>query len=341
MNPKRRAFLTGLASLGATALMMPPDSLAQPSKQRRVLLAHGLFGFSKIGALSYFNGVRNCFDSDCIFLEPSVAPAGSIRERAKQLEQEITNKVPKKELDQGGTIHIVAHSMGGLDARYLISSSGGGLGHAKWFASLTTISTPHQGSPIADIVMREHTPSLDDLLGIVDVASADTILSVLKSVGKTPPPGIPLKVFAPAAILEALGDFRSYVGDFFGTPPDAFSELTTNSCKTFNTAHPSLEGVPLFCYAGISNPNQTMCRGLFASWVALMSIAGVNDGVVPASSSRWNDHVPKVATDQIVADHVEEVGLGALLDGLPTRDHFPVCNLYQKINAWQKVHGSA
>ena len=74
-----------------------------------------------------------------------------------------------------------------------------------------------------------------------------------------------------------------------------------------------------------------------------MSIAGVNDGVVPASSSRWSDHVPKVDTEQIVADHLEEVGLGGLpmFDGLPTRGHFPVCNLYQKINAWQKVLGSA
>ena len=39
-------------------------------------------------------------------------------------------------------LHLIAHSKGGLDARYLLSS----LGMGAYAASLTTIATPHHGS---------------------------------------------------------------------------------------------------------------------------------------------------------------------------------------------------
>src|SRR5262249_29282626 len=47
-------------------------------------------------------------------------------------------------------VHILAHSMGGLDARYLISC----LGMAPRVLSLTTIGTPHRGTPFADWGIR-------------------------------------------------------------------------------------------------------------------------------------------------------------------------------------------
>jgi triacylglycerol lipase len=47
-------------------------------------------------------------------------------------------------------IHIIAHSRGGLEARYAISA----LGAAPFVASLTTISTPHHGVKIMDIALK-------------------------------------------------------------------------------------------------------------------------------------------------------------------------------------------
>ena len=43
-------------------------------------------------------------------------------------------------------MNVIAHSMGGLDARYAISR----LGLGDRVASLTTIGTPHRGTPLAD-----------------------------------------------------------------------------------------------------------------------------------------------------------------------------------------------
>jgi len=47
-------------------------------------------------------------------------------------------------------VNIIAHSKGGLDARYMISS----LGMADKIASLTTIATPHHGSKMIDRLLR-------------------------------------------------------------------------------------------------------------------------------------------------------------------------------------------
>ena len=47
-------------------------------------------------------------------------------------------------------VNLIAHSKGGLESRYLISS----LGMADSVASLTTVSTPHHGSVILDWLCR-------------------------------------------------------------------------------------------------------------------------------------------------------------------------------------------
>lgn len=47
-------------------------------------------------------------------------------------------------------INIIAHSKGGLEARYLISTMGMG----DVIASLTTLATPHNGSPAVDKLIR-------------------------------------------------------------------------------------------------------------------------------------------------------------------------------------------
>jgi triacylglycerol esterase/lipase EstA (alpha/beta hydrolase family) len=329
MSTERRVFLAGLATLGGSALVGISDATAAGPKPRRVLLAHGLLGFSKIGSIPYFNGVDACFDAGSLLMRPNVAPAGSIKDRARQLEKAITDAIPK-EGDRRKAIHIVAHSMGGLDARYLISSNG--LKRASWIASVTTISTPNWGSPIADLVTGERQLHLTDLDGLASLP-ADTIVSILESLSKPAPAGVPLGVFAPRAVFDAMKDMRGYFTRIFGTSPVAFAELTSKSTKAFNALHPSLEGVPLLSYAGISRPSQTMCRSLFAPWAVIRKIAGDNDGMVAVSSSNIGDQPRTVA-----ADHLEEVGLGSLFDGVPARKHFPVCDLYREINAWQKNH---
>lgn len=68
--------------------------------------------------------------------------AGSIEGNARQLEKRLEEILRR---EGGGKVNIIAHSKGGLEARYLIST----LGMASCVASLTTLCTPHQGSRTA------------------------------------------------------------------------------------------------------------------------------------------------------------------------------------------------
>jgi triacylglycerol lipase len=300
---------------------------------RTILLAHGVLGFSKIGQLSYFNGVPQCWGADSDghprFLTPGVDPAGSIKSRALELKAAIEGAFSTDELNRGKVVHIVAHSLGGLDARYLISKDG--LDCAKWVRSLTTLSTPHRGSPLADIVTGKRSLSLAEVVELVGALNRETLASILHSLGKAPVAGIPLEAFAPKAMFDALRDAAHFAQTFFGTRPEAFTELTTDFASAFSERHKDLQGVPFLCFAGSSGPALTMCRLMYGPSLILKSVAGDNDGAVPVSSSKFGDNVRTIP-----ADHFEEVGLAGLFDGLPPIRHFEPADLYRQIDAWQR-----
>jgi triacylglycerol lipase len=85
-------------------------------------------------------------------LYPNVEPTGGVAARAEQLRDLIRHWTDEP-------VNLVAHSMGGLDARYLITH----LGMADRVASLTTIATPHHGTAVADwfcLNFRQRVPLL-------------------------------------------------------------------------------------------------------------------------------------------------------------------------------------
>ncbi len=112
-----------------------------------VVLIHGLFGFSRFLWMEYFHGIRQLFESMGLrVLAPSLPWAGNIEKRSAVLARQLS--------DEEGPLHLVAHSMGGLDARYFIHHLGG----AEKVASLTTLATPHRGSSASDYVCSHLSP---------------------------------------------------------------------------------------------------------------------------------------------------------------------------------------
>jgi pimeloyl-ACP methyl ester carboxylesterase len=120
-----------------------------PVPRYPVILVHGLGGFNKvtIGKVAYahyFNGVARHLKKDGIVTHTTSSDSfSSIDERAHQL---------KAQLDALGydKVNLICHSMGGLDARHLITN----LGYADKIASITTVATPHHGSWYADWVLE-------------------------------------------------------------------------------------------------------------------------------------------------------------------------------------------
>lgn len=110
-----------------------------------VVLCHGLLGFDEIEVVGtraeYFRGVPARLEKSSWQVSLARVPgAASVKQRAAELAECIrTVDAPR--------VNVVAHSMGGIDARYAISR----LGLAKRVATLVTVGTPHRGTPIADL----------------------------------------------------------------------------------------------------------------------------------------------------------------------------------------------
>ncbi|MCJ1343356.1 hypothetical protein MMC31_001549 [Peltigera leucophlebia] len=96
-------------------------------------------------SVHYWRGITEALRANGIeVITASVPASASIEQRAAKLSTEIEMKAG------GKSVNIIAHSMGGLDARYMIS-------RLKPLnvnvLSLTTIASPHRGSAFADYML--------------------------------------------------------------------------------------------------------------------------------------------------------------------------------------------
>jgi triacylglycerol lipase len=249
-----------------------------------IVLAHGLGG----SVDSFDPTIVAALQADGYYvLRDAVPGVDSVATRAAAMATQLDAFVKTNNL---ASVHIIAHSMGGLDSRYLLST----LKRGAVVKSLTTLSTPHRGSPLADIG-----------LGITDhltVSQEDAILALTEFLG----PDV-----TSAQLDRALGD------------------LAEAHASAFNAANPDVAGVTYYSYAGLSTlfgisystaevpcaaPGATVPRP--ASLPGLLQLAGPivangtdlrpHDGVVPVDSSKWTGFL-----GCIPADHLDMTRAGA------------------------------
>lgn len=103
----------------------------------------------KVDDKHYFKGIRTMLKKNGFEVFHTNVPWGaSVKDRAGVLKHQIMKILQGP--PQYEKVHIIAHSMGGLDARHMMfDDRNDGRIHDR-IASLTTISTPHEGSPFAD-----------------------------------------------------------------------------------------------------------------------------------------------------------------------------------------------
>jgi triacylglycerol lipase len=113
-----------------------------------LVLAHGLGGFTRLGVgrltlTTYFRGLPEALQAaGNRVLLTRVPPIAGVEKRAQRLGAQIARAFGDE------PVHLIAHSLGGLDARRLLADR-------HWHRrvlSLTTIGTPHLGSALADFV---------------------------------------------------------------------------------------------------------------------------------------------------------------------------------------------
>ena len=279
-----------------------------------LVLVHGFSGFADVGPVDYFFRIVD----DLRGLEhkvytPTLPPYRGSKARAQALAQSIDLALAETGATQ---VHVIAHSQGGIDARSLLGM------HPEYRAkifSITTIGTPHRGTPIADEALS--TPDailfpagdlLSWLIGFTnlpeDEKSWDSRLN-----------GIPKE-------FKSTGQGPG--GDIWSDPRlrEAIEQLSTAGMREFNRAHPLPDEVHVFSVAAYSNLRAAphwcgrgelfprtervdlidfwlMPSGLFLMGNRLMHPVA-NDGVVPSKSMVWGSFL-----GCIPADHFDQVGM--------------------------------
>lgn len=165
-------------------------------------------------------------------------------------------------LDETGAekLNLIAQSMGGLDARYLISV----LGLHDVVASLVTVSTPHHGSGVADFVlerperMRQWTADVLNWMGS-------------------------------SSLTDATADFLTSVAEL---TPDYI-------CDTFNPNVPDHPSVRYYSYAGRAGKGTDVPINPFLAVLNRLLYAreGINDGFVCVESAQWGEFLGTVDAD--------------------------------------------
>ncbi|RMG98518.1 MAG: hypothetical protein D6705_05780 [Deltaproteobacteria bacterium] len=231
-----------------------------------VLFVHGWTGFLQIGPVEYFYGVGEYLgDRGFPVFFPVLDPYNGHEVRGAQLAEAIDGILAQA---RARKVDVIAHSQGGLDARYVIST----LGYGDRIDALYTVATPHRGTPLADIA-----------LGLQDGPAGTALAFLLETVGAT-------------------GGFDSDAEASFWSLSETFVQ------GSFNPANPDDPRVDYHSWMGRTCLSELSCGDvvdapILTGYEILTQVAGDNDGVVPVSSAPWGEYHGTVP-----ADHFDEVG---------------------------------
>ena len=231
-----------------------------------IILQHGFFSDGTYLGKPYWDNIPQYLnDHGHKAFTTKTIPFGEVERIAKQMAKQI-DEVLEKTGNQ--KVNIVAHSFGGIVSRYLITT----LGYAPKIASLTTISTPHRGDILANILCK------GTLEGNFEI------------------------------ILRALSNIF-YGEEGKDIPTGAFRPITYEAMETFNKNTPNSPNVYYQSWAGISSilgfdTGSFLPFFLYIPFGILLSNEGRNDGMVSVWSAKWGRY-----RGTISANHLDQTGL--------------------------------
>ncbi len=211
-----------------------------------LLMVHGVF-FRDTKYFNYWGRIpRELEANGAVIYYGEHSSAASVADCAAELQVRIEEVLAQTGAEK---VNIIAHSKGGLDARYAIAK----LGIGDRVASLTTINTPHHGCLYADYLLTKIPKSMQNRV-------AKTYNSALKRLGEETP------------------DFFAAVGD-----------LTDAYCRRLNAECPTPEGVFCQSVGSVLTRATHGKFPLNFSYYLVKHFGGANDGLVSETSFAWGE----------------------------------------------------
>jgi len=215
-----------------------------------IVLVHGIIAHDRPGVIKYWGRIPETLRQTgaCVFFGNTDA-WGDIKSNAKILKTSIDRILDETKSEK---VNIIAHSKGGLDSRFFIWK----YDYGGKIASLTTISTPHHGAELSDLIYRQrflHSRIAKKALKLFGKLYGDINPALFKLNYQLTTKY--MKIFNG----QVLPDNRVYYQSIYSTMKNAFDDL-------------------LF----------------FHSYRYIKKISGDNDGFVSEASSKWGDNITKI-----------------------------------------------
>jgi hypothetical protein len=248
--------------------------------RHHVYLSPGMFGFGRLASYDYFTHVERALAARISARGEQIAthvahvsPTASIRRRALTLTELIANTCDPND-PKAGPIHLVGHSTGGLDARLVASPSAAlavppdALAWRDRLVSVTTMNTPHYGTPLASFFTTasgQRALGLLSALTVIALSFGSPPLAVARAVvaafvGVDRSLGLKVEILdrATASLLQLLddvrgGDLRAYV-DEIASDQGAMVQLMPEAMDLFIAGVEDRPGVVYRSTASMAPP---------------------------------------------------------------------------------------
>ena len=276
-----------------------------------VFLVPGFFGFTSVGAVSYFEQVEQTLQRalrergvDARVVRCRTQPTASIPRRADELRRQV--------LRVGGlkapALHFVGHSTGGLDVRLLLAPGAriGSDDTAAQIAARTrtavSVATPHHGTPLANHFATVQGQSL--LLVLSGLATSGpgrgTVLATAKAIAVVARVDDwlgrregALDRLAEGLLRKLRYDERDPLWQYLAEierDQGAVLQLTPEGTALFDAAVADRDGIDYACVvAGVPPPREGLDKGLLdPEYLALRSLFRLLHGL----TARPHPHYP-------------------------------------------------
>lgn len=275
-----------------------------------------MFGFGRLTSFDYFEHLETALGEhlkahghDLELYVAEVPPTASIRRRAAKLAELVAHS-SESDRDAKGPIHLLGHSTGGLDARLLAAERVDlevPAEHLAWMprlASVTTMNTPHFGTPLASFFatvsgqrMLYAVTALTIVgltVGAPPLAAASALVVALGRLDRAVGLSDRIVDRSTESLLRVLDEARSkevrtYL-DALRNDQGAVLQLAPEAMDLFRAAVQDRPGVRYACTASMAPPPTAihLARNLLAPWAALSaSLFTTLYGITARSDERY------------------------------------------------------
>jgi triacylglycerol lipase len=282
----KKLFAVSLLTLGLGLGFSQASQAATTESQTKnpIVLVPGIFAFDSIAAIDYWYKIPAALQSQgATVYVPKINAFDSSVKRGEALIAQLDNI----RATSGGKItkfNLMGHSQGGITVRYVMNT------RPDLVASVTTMHSPHKGSPLADLVTGVAPPG--SLQGVAFDVFANAVGNLVNFMSNN---------------KKSTADVRAMLAEFNKTGATANNlrfpiGIPTTACGAgAETANISGNSIRLYSWSGTSPLTNVLDPTDALFGVTRFAFGEANDGVTGKCSS----HFGKVLKDDYWMNHLD------------------------------------